>query len=106
MVSRRGFLRNATAAMAGAGAVLPSSLRAAAEQTDRMKIQRIEAVTFRNDIRVGGGSGGSDGAEFMWVRLHTDSGLIGTGETYPFHQGEVGALKDYSRILLGQERAR
>ena len=35
-VSRRSFLRNATAAMAGAGAALPSPLRAAAEQTGRL----------------------------------------------------------------------
>jgi galactonate dehydratase len=96
-------LRNATAGALGAGAFQSAALRAAVAQTDVMKINRIEAVTFSQDIHVGGGSGGSDGAEFMWVRLHTDSGIMGTGETYPFHQGEAGALKDYSRILIGRD---
>lgn len=94
--SRREFLRYAGGtALAGAAA--------AAAAIEPMKITRIEAVTFRDSIHVGGGSGGSDGAEFMWVRLHTDRGLIGTGETYPFHQGEVGALKDYARTLIKQD---
>lgn len=75
----------------------------AIDNTQPMKITQIDAVTFRKDIHVGGGSGGSDGAEFMWVRLHTDAGIVGTGETYPFSQGEVGALKDYSRIILGHD---
>src|SRR5262249_55225730 len=51
----------------------------------------------------GGGSGGSDGAEFWWVRLHTDKGIMGVGETYPFSQAEIGALKDHSRSLLGRD---
>ncbi len=100
--TRRSFLRNAALA-AGGGAALPQSVQAAAANIDQMRITRIEAVTFSDKIHVGGGSGGSDGAEFMWVRLHTDSGVVGTGETYPFHQGETGALKDYSRILIGRD---
>ena len=61
-----------------------------------MKITRIDAVTFRKDLSIGGGSGGSDEAEFWWVRLHTDKGIVGTGETYPFSNGEIGALKDHA----------
>ncbi len=76
---------------------------AAIEGTEPMKVTRIDAVTFRKDIRIGGGSGGSDGAEFCWVRLHTDKGIVGTGETYPFSQGEIGALKDYSRRIVGKD---
>jgi L-alanine-DL-glutamate epimerase-like enolase superfamily enzyme len=93
--SRRSFLKTAAAA--------PAALLEAAASTEPMKITRIEAVTFRKEIHVGGGSGGSDGAEFCWVRLHTDRGLTGTGETYPFHQGEIGALKDYAPALIGQD---
>ncbi len=76
---------------------------AAINRVEPMKIVRIDVVTFRKDLHIGGGSGGSDGAEFFWVRLHTDSGVIGTGETYPFSQGEIGALKDYSRQILGHD---
>jgi L-alanine-DL-glutamate epimerase-like enolase superfamily enzyme len=76
---------------------------AIAQQTAPLKIRQIDAVTFRPGIRVGGGPGGQEGPEWCWVRLHTDNGLIGTGETYPFHQGEVGALKDYARYLMGAD---
>jgi len=99
MMTRREFLGRAAL---GAG-LLPAAMRAAIDNTQPMKITRIDAVTFRKDLHVGGGSGGSDGAEFCWVRLHTDSGLIGTGETYPFHQGEVGALRDYAPTILGRD---
>ena len=87
-----------------AGALPPlASIQAAVDNTGPMKVTQVDAVTFRKDIRIGGGSGGADGAEFCWVRLHTDRGIIGTGETYPFHQGEVGALKDYARHILGRD---
>ena len=97
--TRRKFLEQA-----GAGslsAVVMSTLRQstleARNRSESMKITKVEAVTFRKDLHVGGGSGSKDdGAEFMWVRLHTDKGLIGTGETYPWDNGQVGALQDYS----------
>ena len=62
-------------------------------------------MTFRKDLRIGGGSGGSDGAEFWWVRLHTDKGIVGTGETYPYSNSEIGALKDFAHNLIGQRPA-
>jgi L-alanine-DL-glutamate epimerase-like enolase superfamily enzyme len=68
-----------------------------------MKIVKIETVTFDSGIKIGGGSGGADGAEFWWVRLHTDRGIVGTGETYPFQNGETGALKDHASVLLGKD---
>lgn len=100
-MTRRMFLKQA-----GAGslaAMLPATLLAAIDNTEPMKITQIYAVTFRKDLHIGGDSGGSDGAEFWWVRLHTDKGIVGTGETYPFQQGEIGALKDHSRRLLGRD---
>ena len=95
-MTRRTFLE------LGAG-LLPAALRAAIDNTEPMKITKVEAVTFRKDLHVGGGSGGSDGAEFCWVRLHTDKGLVGTGETYPFHQGEIGALRDYAPSVIRRD---
>jgi L-alanine-DL-glutamate epimerase-like enolase superfamily enzyme len=69
-----------------------------------MKIVKVESVRFSDKIDVGGGSGGSGRAEFCWVRLHTDAGIIGTGETYPGVNGELGALKDFAkRFLLGKD---
>ncbi len=106
-VCRRSFLKRAGMGVAAAvtlgGRLCPAALRAAIDRTEPMKITRIEAVSFRKDIHIGGGSGGADGAEFMWVRLHTDSGLTGTGETYPFSQGEIGALGDYADSIVGRD---
>jgi len=69
-----------------------------------MKITRIDAITFRRDLHIGGGSGGSeDGAEFWWVRLHTDKGIDGMGETYPFPQAEIGALKEHAGLIVGRD---
>ena len=105
-MTRRGFVQKAS--LGFVASVLgtksrPESLQAVVDNSVPLKIIRIDAVTFRKDIRIGGGSGGSDGAEFLWVRLHTDEGWVGTGETYPFTQGEAGALRDYSRRIIGQD---
>src|SRR5687768_1331740 len=67
-----------------------------ANQNGPVKITKIESVRFNDKIDVGGGSGGDGNAEFYWVRLHTNTGIIGTGETYPFSNGDLGALKDYA----------
>ena len=83
---------------------LPAPMRAAVNATEPMKITRVDAVTFRKDLQIGGGSGSRrEGAEWCWVQLHTDSGLVGTGETYPWDQGQIGALKDHARSLLGRD---
>ncbi len=105
ITSRRNFLKMSglsSLAVLGAGK-LSSSTLAVIHNTDVMKITKVETVTFSNKIKIGGGSGGSDGAEFCWVRLYTDKGIIGTGETYPFFNGELGTLKDYTNILIGKD---
>ena len=105
-LSRRYFLKHTGVASLTAlgGATWPAAARAAIDNTEPMKITRIDAVTFRKDLHIGGGSGGTDdGAEFWWVRLHTDKGIVGTGETYPFPQGEIGALKEHANLILGKD---
>ena len=97
-LTRRSFL----AACGAAG--FPLATRSAIGNTAPMKITRIDTVTFRRDLHIGGGSGASDdGAEFWWVRVHTDRGIIGTGETYPFSHAEAGALQDHARLILGKD---
>jgi L-alanine-DL-glutamate epimerase-like enolase superfamily enzyme len=83
--------------------ILSSETLAAIDNTERMRITKIESVKFREGIKIGGGSGGSDGAEFCWLRIHTDKGIIGTGETYPFSSGELGTLKDYAGQLIKKD---
>jgi L-alanine-DL-glutamate epimerase-like enolase superfamily enzyme len=90
--------------LAALGGGLPAATAAAIDNTEPMKITQIDAITFRKDLHIGGGSGGrDDGAEFWWVRLHTDKGLVGMGETYPYPQAEIGALKEHARLILGRD---
>ena len=104
--SRRSFLKHTgigSLAALGRGS-LAAATRAAIDNTEPMKITRVDAITFRKDLHIGGGSGGrEDGAEFWWVRLHTDKGIVGTGETYPFPQAEIGALKEHAGLILGRD---
>jgi len=104
--SRRSFLKHAGIGSLAAlgGGSLAAATRAAIDNTEPMKITRVDAITFRKDLHIGGGSGGrEDGAEFWWVRLHTDKGIVGTGETYPFPQAEIGALKEHAGLILGRD---
>src|SRR5262249_10351176 len=105
-LNRRSFLKQTGAASFAAigGSLLPAATRVAIDGTEPMKITQIDAITFRKDLHIGGGSGGrDDGAEFWWVQLHTDKGIIGTGETYPYPQAEIGALKEHARRIIGHD---
>ena len=68
MIGRRDFLKGA--------ALLPWTChaQAAAAAAGPMKITKIEAVHFNPEIRLQGVS-----PNWTWVRLHTDTGLIGIG---------------------------
>ena len=94
-MNRRIFLRGSALSAAALGtaafrSALPSRLNAAAIQSaEPMKITKIEAVRFRRDLKIDGGA-----VPWMWVRLHTNTGIVGVGETYPFTEGQVGILKD------------
>jgi galactonate dehydratase len=102
-VTRRNFFQAGVGA-AAVGVSSPAALRAAIDNSEPMKITQIDAVTFRDDLHIGGGSGSrNDGAEFMWVRLHTDRGIVGTGETYPFSHSQVGVLKDHAQQIMGRD---
>lgn len=57
--------------------------------TSQMKITKIETVRFNPELQVDG-----RGIQWMWLRLHTDSGIIGTGETYPFNEASESVIKD------------
>lgn len=53
------------------------------------KITKVEAIRFKS-------------AQFVWVRLYTDQGITGIGETYPLANAEIGALKDLCPMLIGK----
>jgi L-alanine-DL-glutamate epimerase-like enolase superfamily enzyme len=39
----------------------------------------------------------------MWVRFHTDRGLIGTGETYTRDNAQAGALTNFANQHLDRD---
>ena len=109
VMSRRSAVKNiGFGAASGAlgllgGPEVLAQTQKAQTKSDELIITKIESVRFSEKIKIGGGSGGDGEAEFYWVRLHTNKGITGVGETYPFANGDLGALKDYSRLLLGKD---
>jgi galactonate dehydratase len=84
--------------------IFPVSTNTAIRETEAMKIVKVESIRFSDKISIGGGSGGSGRAEFCWIRIHTNTGIIGIGETYPSINGELGSLKDIAdEYLIGKD---
>src|SRR5437870_13664500 len=103
IISRREFFQ---AAGAGALAAPVSGFwtpqaRAAAQGVGPMKITKIEAVRFRPDLRIQGLA-----PNWKWVRLHTDKGIVGSGESYPGYDAHRVAVKDLAPIVLGKDPTR
>jgi galactonate dehydratase len=83
---------------------LPEGKTNSAGDTGSLKIVKVESIRFSDKINIGGGSGGDGKAEFCWVRISTDKGITGYGETYPSINGELGSLKDIAEeYLIGKD---
>jgi len=64
-----------------------------------MKITAIETILYTTGVVVHAGR-----IAWLWVRVHTDEGIVGLGETYPSGEGERAIVeKHLARILLGQD---
>ncbi len=90
-MNRRNFIRESAAGMVGicgAGALTPISARAHAIASELI-ITKVETVRFTKELQVAG-----SGVQWMWLRLHTNQGIVGTGETYPFNEASSSAIKD------------
>ena len=67
-----------------------------------MKITCVETITLPRGIRTHAGP-----IRWLWLRLHTDEGLTGLGETYPFPEAEAGVVHGaLAATLLGQDPSR
>ena len=51
------------------------------------RITAVETVYLQPRIRVHAGP-----IQWLWVRIHTDDGLIGLGETYPWPEAEAAIV--------------
>ena len=40
---------------------------------------------------------------WTWVRLHTDKGIVGLGESYPGYEAHRGALKELAPLIIGKD---
>lgn len=90
-MNRRDFIQKTalcSAGLMGFNSFSTLGLKALAKAPD-LKITKIDIVRFSKDLRVAGME-----VQWMWVRLHTDAGIIGTGETYPFNEASSSAIKD------------
>jgi L-alanine-DL-glutamate epimerase-like enolase superfamily enzyme len=64
-----------------------------------MKITKVETVELKGSTAIHQGV-----INWLWVRLHTDEGLIGLGETFPSSSSEKPVvLNDLAPLLLGRE---
>lgn len=64
-----------------------------------MKITAIETIHLSRGITVHAGP-----VQWLWVRIHTDEGLVGLGETYPRPETEKAVvLGSLAPVLLGRD---
>jgi galactonate dehydratase len=64
-----------------------------------MKITAIETILYTTGVVVHAGR-----IAWLWVRVHTDEGITGLGETFPSGESERAVIeKQLSRVLLGQD---
>jgi L-alanine-DL-glutamate epimerase-like enolase superfamily enzyme len=53
-----------------------------------MKITAVETIYLSRGVTVHAGP-----IQWLWVRIHTDAGLIGLGETYPWPEAEASVVR-------------
>lgn len=67
-----------------------------------MKITAVETITLEKGVTVHAGP-----IRWLWVRIHTDEGLVGLGETYPWPDAEAAVVRTaLAPVLLGQDASR
>src|ERR1700733_10813310 len=64
-----------------------------------MKITAVETIYLSRGITVHAGA-----IQYLWVRIHTDEGLIGLGESYPNAEAEAAIVHSrLAALLLGKD---
>jgi L-alanine-DL-glutamate epimerase-like enolase superfamily enzyme len=64
-----------------------------------MKITAIETIYLSRGVTVHAGP-----IQWLWVRVHTDNGLTGLGETYPWPEAEAAVMRrSLAPVLLGRD---
>jgi galactonate dehydratase len=64
-----------------------------------MKITAVETIYLSKGIKVHAGP-----IQWLWVRIHTNEGLVGLGETYPWPEAEGAVVRRaLAPMLLGRD---
>ena len=64
-----------------------------------MKITKLETITLQRHQTIHAGA-----ISWLWVRVHTDEGLIGLGETYPAAEAAEAVIRySLAPVLLGRD---
>jgi galactonate dehydratase len=64
-----------------------------------MRITAVETIHFPRGVAVHFGA-----VQYLWVRIHTDEGLVGLGETYPHPEAEQAVVhRSLAPVLLGRD---
>jgi L-alanine-DL-glutamate epimerase-like enolase superfamily enzyme len=77
-MDRRNFLQKSglgAMGLLGLNSIAPANSKAISA-APKLTITKVETVRIKN-------------AHWIWVRLHTDAGIIGTGETYPMSPNSI-----------------
>ena len=78
-------------------APLAAAYARAADSAPRLRITGVETVYWKS----------RDDAPFWphwtWVRIHTDAGISGIGETYPRNTNEAAAIHGVANSLIGRD---
>ena len=110
-MDRRSMIKNLGIGVAGSAFGMPGGgnpftgdrlqdVRSSIDNTEPLRITKVEGIRFKENLKYSG----SGRAGFCWVRITTNSGIEGVGETYPGINGELGNLKDIApRFLMGKD---
>lgn len=94
--TRRNLLKCSLFPLAGMGG-LPSLSAAVQEASSPYRRPQLKITEVRTaEVRVHGYQ--------VHVRVHTDQGIVGQGESTDAAQGNVPLIRSFSRMLVGQDR--
>ncbi len=98
-LSRRDFMKTAGigSLAAGYGFMTPEA-GAAAELVEPMRIVKVEMVKPKPGFQINGFR-----ANWVWVRLHTDNGIVGLGESYPGTEAHIGMMKELANRVIRRD---
>jgi galactonate dehydratase len=64
-----------------------------------VKITAIETIHLQRGVTIHYGA-----IQYLWVRVHTDEGVVGLGETFPYPEAEKAVIhRSLAPVLLGRD---